>query len=80
MNTHNDPKFENILMPNFMELDTKKFPDHKDLKFWVCGLKASLGQFGSKVFGKGLIKALAGFDNWHMLHVNVHHMILTCVH
>ena len=75
MNTHDDPKFENFLKPNFMELDMKKFSGPKDLKFWVCGLKTSLGQFGPKVFGKGLIKALAGFDNWRMLHVNVHHMI-----
>ena len=46
------------LMQNFMELDMKKISDPKVLKFGVWGLKTSLGQFGPKAFGKGLIKAL----------------------
>ena len=46
------------LMQNFMELDMKKISDPKALKFGVWGLKTSLGQFGPKAFGKGLIKAL----------------------
>ena len=46
------------LMQNFMELDMKKISDPKALTFGVWGLKTSLGQFGSKAFGKGLIKAL----------------------
>ena len=46
------------LMQNFMELDMKKISDPKALTFGVWGLKASLGQFGPKAFGKGLIKAL----------------------
>ena len=64
INTHNfvknDPKFENksYLMPNFMELDMKKFSDPKALTFGVWGLKTSLEQFGPKAFGKGFIKAL----------------------
>ena len=46
------------LMQNFMELDMKKFLDLKAMTFGVWGLKTSLGQFGHKAFGKGLIKAL----------------------
>ena len=46
------------LMQNFIELDMKKFSDLKALTFAAWGLKTSLGQFGSKVFGKGLIRAL----------------------
>ena len=46
------------LMQNFIELDMKKFSDLKALTFAVWGLKTSLGQFGSKAFGKGLIRAL----------------------
>ena len=45
-------------MQNIMELDMKKFSDPKALTFGVWGLKTSLGQFGSKAFGKGLIQAL----------------------
>ena len=45
-------------MQNFMELHMKKFSDPKALMFGVWGLKASLGQFGAKAFGKGIIKAL----------------------
>ena len=36
----------------------KKISDPKALTFGVSGLKTSLGQFGPKAFGKGLIKAL----------------------
>ena len=36
----------------------KKFSDPKALTFGVCGIETSLGQFGPKTFGKGLIKAL----------------------
>ena len=36
----------------------KKLSDPKALTFGVWGLKTSLGQFGPKAFGKGLIKAL----------------------
>ena len=46
------------LRQNFMELDMKKFSYPKALTFGVLGLKTSLGQFGHKAFGKGLIKAL----------------------
>ena len=43
-------------MQNVMELDLKKFSDPKTLTFGVWGLKTSLGKFGPKAFGKGLIK------------------------
>ena len=46
------------LILNFMELDMNKFSDPKALTFGVWDLKTSLGQFGPKSFGKGLIKAL----------------------
>ena len=46
------------LMQNFMELDMKKIPDPKSPTFGVWGLQTSLGQFGTKAFGKGLTKAL----------------------
>ena len=36
----------------------KKCSDPKALTFGIWDLKTSLGQFGSKAFGKGLIKAL----------------------
>ena len=39
-----------------MELDMKTFSDPKTLTFVVWGLKTSLGQFGPKAFGKGVIK------------------------
>ena len=45
-------------MQNFMKLDMKKFSDPNALTFGVWGLKTSLGQFGPKTFGKGLVKAL----------------------
>ena len=45
-------------MQNFMELDKKKLSDPKALIFGVWGLQTSLGQFGLKAFGKGLIKLL----------------------
>ena len=35
-------------MQNFMELDMKKFTDHKTLTFGVWDLKTSLEQFGHK--------------------------------
>ena len=41
-----------------MELDMKKFADLKILTFGLWGLKTSLGQFGPKAFGRGLIKPL----------------------
>ena len=41
-----------------MELDMKKISDPKALIFGVWGLKPNLGQFGPKIFGKGLIKPL----------------------
>ena len=41
-----------------MELDKKKLSDPKALIFGVWGLQTSLGQFGLKAFGKGLIKLL----------------------
>ena len=41
-----------------MELDMKHFSDSKTLTFVVWGLKSSLGEFGPKAFGKGLIKPL----------------------
>ena len=41
-----------------MELDMKKIPDPKDLKFGIWNLKTRLGQFGPKAFGKRLIKPL----------------------
>ena len=46
------------LMQNLMELEMKKCSDPKALTFGIWGLKTSLGQFGSKAFGKGLIKSL----------------------
>ena len=51
-------KVRGYLIQNFMELDMKKCSDPKALTFGVWGLKPSLGQFGPKAFGKGLIKAL----------------------
>ena len=51
-------KIKAYLIQNFMELDMKKFLDPKALAFGVWGIKTSLGQFGPKAFGKGLIKAL----------------------
>ena len=51
-------KIRAYLMQNFMELDNKKILDPKALTFGIWGLKTSLGQFGPKAFGKGLIKPL----------------------
>ena len=45
-------------MQNFMDLDVKIISVPKALTFGVWGVKTSLGQFGSKAFGKGLIKTL----------------------
>ena len=42
-----------------MELDMKKFSDPETLTFGVWGIKNSLGQFGPKVFGKGLYQAIS---------------------
>ena len=53
-----DLKIRAYLIQSFMELDMKKFSDPKALKFGVWGLKTSLGKFGPKDFGKGLIKTL----------------------
>ena len=39
-----------------MELHMKRFSDPKTLTFGVWDLKTSLGQFGSRAFGKALIK------------------------
>ena len=39
-------------MQNFMELDMKKYLDLKTVYVWDLGPKTSLGQFGSKAFGK----------------------------
>ena len=47
-------------MQNFMELDIKNFSDSEALTFGVWALKTSLGQFGPKAIGKGLIKPLVG--------------------
>ena len=60
-------KITAYLMQNFIELDIKKFSDLKALTFGVWDLKTSLGQFGSKTFGKGLIKALVknSSSNFH---------------
>ena len=41
-----------------MELDIKKHVDPKTLTFGVWGVTTSLGQFGPKAFGRGLIKPL----------------------
>ena len=49
-------KIRAYLMQHFMELDMKTFSDPKTLTFVVWGLKTSLGQFGPKAFGKGVIK------------------------
>ena len=45
-------------MQNFMKFDMEKFTDSKTLTFGVWSLKTSLGQFGPKAFGRGLIKPL----------------------
>ena len=51
-------KIKAYLMQNFMELDMEQISDSKALTFGVWVLKTSLGQFGPKAFGKGLIKPL----------------------
>ena len=51
-------KVRAYLMQNFMEFGMKKLSDPKAQTFGVWGLKTSLGQFGHKAFGEGLIKAL----------------------
>ena len=48
-------KIRAYLVQNFMELDMRKISDPKALTFGIWGLKTSLGQFGPKAFGKGLI-------------------------
>ena len=48
-----------------MELDMKNSTDPKTLTFGVWSLKTSLGQFGPKAFGRGLIKSLhTSQDTW----------------
>ena len=39
-------------MQNFMELDMKKYLSLKTVCIWGRGPKTSLGQFGTKAFGK----------------------------
>ena len=46
-----------ILLLNYRILK-KVLKDSKTVTLGVCNLKTSLGQFGSKVFSRGLIKAL----------------------
>ena len=46
-----------------MELDMKNSTDPKTLTFGVWSLKTSLGQFGPKAFGRGLIKPLVKNQN-----------------
>ena len=50
-----------------MEIDMKKPLENKAMTFRVWGLKTSLGQFGPKSFGKGLIKPLVqnSSSNFH---------------
>ena len=57
-------------MQNFIEVDMKKFSDPKALTFGVWDLKTSLGQFGPKAFGRGLIKELVKnpSSNFHKQH------------
>ena len=45
-------------MQNFMELNMKKKFRSPNSDIWGLGPKTSLGQFGPKAFGKGLIKPL----------------------
>ena len=42
-------------MQNFMELDMKRYLDLKTVYIWGLEPKTSLGQFGTKAFGKRLI-------------------------
>ena len=51
-------KIKAYLKQNVMELDMGKFTDPKTLTVGVWGLKTSLGHFGPKAFGRGLIKPL----------------------
>ena len=51
-------KIRAYLLQKFMELDMKKFINLKTMTFEVWDLKPSLGQFGPKDFGRGLIKPL----------------------
>ena len=51
-------KLRAYLMQNVMKFDMEKFTNSKTLTFGVWGLKTSLGQFGPKAFGRGLIKPL----------------------
>ena len=55
-------------MQNF-KLDMKKISDPKAFIFGLWGLKTSLGQFGRKAFGKGLMKPLVEnpSSNFHKL-------------
>ena len=58
-------KIRAYLVQNFMELDMRKISDPKALTFGIWGLKTSLGQFGPKAFGKGLIKSLVENPSCH---------------
>ena len=51
-------KIRAYLKQTVMGLDMRKFTDPKTLTVVVWGLKTSLGQFGPKAFGRGLIKPL----------------------
>ena len=64
-------KITAYLMQNFIELDMI-CSDFKALIFGVWGLNTSLGQFGPKAFGKGLIKALVKnpSSNFHKQDLN----------
>ena len=48
-------KIRAYLMQHFIPFDMKIFSDPKTLTFGIWNLKTSLGQFGSKASGKGLI-------------------------
>ena len=65
-------KIRAYLMQNVMELDMKKISDPKGLTFSIWGLETRLGQFGPKVFGKGLIKPSAKNPSY-----NIHKKDLT---
>ena len=51
-------KIKAYLKQNVMELDMRKITDPKTLTFGIWGPKTSLGQFGPKAVGRGLIKPL----------------------
>ena len=51
-------KVKVYFMQSFMEPDIKKFSDVRTVTIGVWGLNISLGQYGSKAYGNGLIKTL----------------------